>query len=93
MKKNLLKPGYEFIFTLSLLAVLGLPPMLFAQDKKDLNINITNGDTTVNGKKIKDLSPKERKAALKDIVIIDSSGKKSGSGWKTNYTTRTQKNE
>jgi len=67
MKTPILKPGFEFIFALSLIAILGLPPMLMAQDQKDVEIKIVNGDTTVNGKNIKDLSPAERKIALRDI--------------------------
>lgn len=70
MKKHLFKPGFEFIFTLSLMAVLGLPPLVFGQTTKDMNINIDNGDTTINGKNIKDLSAKDRQAALKDINQI-----------------------
>ena len=71
MKKPLFKPGFEFIFTLSILAVLGLPPLVSAQTQtKDLQININNGDTTVNGKNIKDLTVAERKSALKDIKQI-----------------------
>jgi len=75
MKKILLKPGYEFIFTLSIFAILGLPPLVFAQGTKDVDINISNGDTTVNGKNIKDLSPKDRSSALKDIANISSAPK------------------
>ena len=71
MKKPLFKPGFEFIFTLSILAVLGLPPLVSAQAQtKDLQININNGDTTINGKNIKDLTAAERKDALKDINHI-----------------------
>ena len=71
MKKPLFKPGFEFIFTLSILAVLGLPPLVSAQAQtKDLQININNGDTTINGKNIKDLTAAERKNALKDIKQI-----------------------
>ena len=67
MKTPILKPGFEFIFALSLIAILGLPPMLMAQDQKDVEIKIVNGDTTVNGKNIKGLSPDERRNALRDI--------------------------
>src|ERR1700744_2582429 len=73
MKKPLFKPGFEFIFTLSILAVLGLPPLVSAQTQtKDLQININNGDTTINGKNIKDLTAAERKDALKDIKQIST---------------------
>jgi len=67
MKKFFLKPGFEFIFALSLMVILGLPPMLMAQNQKDMDIQIVNGDTTVNGKNIKQLSADERREALKDI--------------------------
>jgi hypothetical protein len=69
MKKHLLKPGFELIFAMSIIAIIGLPPIVFAQNTKtkDIDIRITNGDTTVNGKNIKNLSPEERKDALKDI--------------------------
>lgn len=67
MKTPLLKPGFEFIFSLSLIAILALPPMLMAQNQKDEDIRIENGDTTINGKNIKDLSPQERESALADI--------------------------
>jgi hypothetical protein len=72
MKKQSFKPGYEFIFSLSILAILGLPPLVSAQSTKDMDINIVNGDTTVNGKNIKNLSPKDRSEALKDIGNISS---------------------
>ena len=72
MKKRIFNPGFEFIFTLSILAILGLPPLVFAQNTKDLQISISNGDTTVNGRNIKDLTPKERKSVLKDINSISS---------------------
>jgi hypothetical protein len=74
MKKFFLKPGFEFIFALSLIAILGLPPMLMAQSQKDIDIQIVNGDTTVNGKNIKQLSADERREALKDINRMNISG-------------------
>ncbi len=67
MKKFFFKPGFEFIFSISIIVILGLPPVLLAQTQKDLEIRIENGDTTINGKNIKDLSAKERNDALKDI--------------------------
>ena len=72
MKKLIIKPGFEFIFSLSLLAILGLPPLVFGQSVRDEQITIMNGDTTVNGKNIKDLSAKERQDAMKDIGQISS---------------------
>jgi len=70
MKTHFFKPGFEFIFSLSLVAILGLPPLVFAQNTHDVQISIQNGDTTVNGKNIKDLSPKARREALKEIGTI-----------------------
>jgi hypothetical protein len=72
MKKFFLKPGFEFIFSLSLIVVLGLPPVLLAQGQKDIEIKIVNGDTTVNGKNIKELSATDRQNALRDIKHINS---------------------
>jgi hypothetical protein len=67
MKKYWIKPGFEVIFALSLIAIMGLPPLVFGQNTKNTEIKIANGDTVVNGKNIKDLSQAERKEALKDI--------------------------
>jgi hypothetical protein len=67
MKKFLSKPGFEFMFSISFVAILCLPPMLMAQTQKDMGIKIVNGDTTVNGKKIRELSDTEKRDALKDI--------------------------
>jgi len=72
MKKFFFKPGFEFVFALSLIAILGLPPMLMAQNQKDSEIKIINGDTTVNGKNIKELSPKDRQNALSDIKHLNA---------------------
>lgn len=71
MKNLSVKPGFEVIFALSIIAIIGLPPLVFAQNTKDMEINITNGDTVVNGKNIKDLSPADRKEALKDIENLN----------------------
>lgn len=71
MKKHFLKPGFELIFALSLIVILGLPPMLMAQNQKDVEISIQNGDTTVNGKNIKSLTTNERKEALQDLKHIN----------------------
>jgi hypothetical protein len=67
MKTNFIKPGFEAIFSVSLMVILGLPPMLMAQSQRDLEIKIENGDTTINGKNIKELPAAERKLALDDI--------------------------
>jgi hypothetical protein len=68
MKKFLYKPGFEFVFSVSIMVMIALPPLVFGQAQQmDLQITINQGDTIVNGKNIKDLSPKEKKDALKDI--------------------------
>jgi hypothetical protein len=72
MKKFFLKPGFEFIFSLSLIVIFGLPPVLLAQNQKDVEIKIQNGDTTVNGKNIKELSATDRQNALRDIKHLNS---------------------
>ena len=74
MKKILSHPGFEFIFAFGLIIILGVPPVLMAQTKKDLEIKIVNGDTTINGKNIKDLSPNEKKEALSDINRLNGRG-------------------
>jgi hypothetical protein len=50
--------------------------MLMAQNQKDLEINIQNGDTTINGKNIKELSAKDRREALKDISHLNNNDDK-----------------
>ncbi|HVW94546.1 MAG TPA: T9SS type A sorting domain-containing protein [Mucilaginibacter sp.] len=70
MKTIFKKPGFEFIFSIALVMILGLPPILLAQIKtqqKDMDITIENGDTTINGKNIKGLAPGDREDALRDI--------------------------
>lgn len=67
MKKLLSKPGFEVIFSLSLFAILCLPPLVVAQTKKDIEIKIINGDTTINGTDIKKLNAQERADALQEI--------------------------
>jgi len=72
MKQRFIKPGFELVFALSIIAIMGLPPLVFGQSR-NVEINITNGDTVVNGKNIKDLSPADRKQALKDIQHLGDS--------------------
>ena len=75
MKTHFLKPGFEFIFSLTLIVILALPPVLLAQAQKpatkDFEITIVNGDTTINGKKISELNADDRTAAMKDIGHIE----------------------
>lgn len=90
MKKNLLNPGFEFVFSLGVIAMLILPSMLLAQQPKNIKVTIQNNDTTVNGKNIKELSATERKRALKDIKEIDNgiSITKKGKGQNSVYIFR-----
>jgi hypothetical protein len=62
-----MKPGFELIFAISLIAIMAIPPLVCAQGTKNMDIRIINGDTTINGKNIKELSADDRKQALKDI--------------------------
>lgn len=80
MKKLLSNPGFESIFALSLVAIIGLPPLVSAQDKnkdpekivsKRIEVRIKNGDTTVNGKNIKELKGKDRDEALSFLPGTD----------------------
>jgi hypothetical protein len=86
MKTSFLKPGFEFIFSLSLIVILGLPPVLLAQTQKDLDIKIENGDTTVNGKNIKTMSAKDRQSALKDINHLNNETTINGDNSNSNQT-------
>jgi hypothetical protein len=61
------KPGFEFIFAVGIAAIFILPAAVMAQDNRNIEISITNGDTVINGKNIKELSPDQRKQALSDL--------------------------
>jgi len=74
MKKLYFKHGFETIFSLSLMVILVLPAIVFAQNQKDMEITIQNGDTTINGQKLKDLSPDDRQEALNDINRLNGGG-------------------
>ncbi len=67
MKKISFKPGFEFIFALSILAIFCWPLLVLAQNDKDVKVIIINGDTTINGRKLSELSQADRKEALKDL--------------------------
>lgn len=71
MKKRLLKPGFEFMFSAGIVAAISLPQLLFAQDRKEVekevNIVIRNNDTTFNGKNLKKMSADEKHEALAEI--------------------------
>ncbi|MBW4888219.1 T9SS type A sorting domain-containing protein [Mucilaginibacter sp. HMF5004] len=70
--KKLINPGFEFAFALGLIAIFALPPIVMAQEHKELNVTITNSDTTINGKNIKELPAGERKDALKKLNNLNS---------------------
>ena len=90
MKNLLKKPGFEFIFSMALVAILALPPVLIAQNKtqKDMEIRIENGDTTINGKNIKSLSAEDRQSALTDINNLrgNMNDRQLNSNGRGNYT-------
>ncbi len=70
--KRLTQYGFEFIFSVSLILIMALPPIVLAQSRKSIDIRIMNGDTTVNGKAISALSAAERAdalAAIKDAPV------------------------
>src|SRR5579859_3656669 len=67
MKNHWTKPGFELMFALSIIGIMTLPLLVFAQGNKNMDITIINGDTTINGKNIKELSAEDRAQALKDI--------------------------
>ena len=67
MKNHWTKPGFELTFALSIIGIMTLPLLVFAQGNKNMEITIVNGDTTINGKNIKELSAEDRARALKDI--------------------------
>jgi hypothetical protein len=65
--KKLINPGFEFAFALGLIAIFALPPIVMAQKQVPYNVTISNNDTTINGKNIKELTANERKDALKKL--------------------------
>lgn len=70
--KKLNRYGFEFIFSISLILIMALPPFVLAQSRKSIDIRIMNGDTTVNGKAISTLSAAEHAdalAAIKDAPV------------------------
>ena len=64
------RPGFELVFALSIAAIFIIPSMVMAQSQKNTEIMITNGDTVINGKNIKTLSPQERTQALNDMAKL-----------------------
>jgi hypothetical protein len=56
MKNLHTKPGFEVIFSLSVFTIICLPPLVMAQTQKTFEVEIINGDTTINGKDIKKLN-------------------------------------
>jgi hypothetical protein len=78
MNNDLRKPGFEFIFSVGVVAALAIPQFLLAQDRKEerkeVKIVINDKDTTFNGKKLKDLAPKEKEYALAEISKMTNDG-------------------
>lgn len=52
MKKNLPRPGFEILFSLGIVLMLLLPPLVMAQQPKALKVTIVNGDTIINDKNL-----------------------------------------
>jgi hypothetical protein len=75
IKKLTTKPGFEFIFAVGIAAIFILPAAVMAQDNKNIDITIANGDTIINGKNIKDMSPAQRQEAMSDLNKITGKGK------------------
>lgn len=82
--KKFIKPNFEFIFSVSLIAILGLPLLVLAQNQKNIEIKIINSDTTVNGKDIKKLSAQERKEALAEMSNLPQTPLFNNNGGKAN---------
>lgn len=74
IKKLTTKPGFEFIFAVGIAAIFILPAAVMAQDK-NIDITIANGDTVINGKNIKDMTPEQRQQAMSDLNKITGKGK------------------
>ncbi|WCT12558.1 T9SS type A sorting domain-containing protein [Mucilaginibacter jinjuensis] len=75
IKKLTTRPGFEFIFAAGIAAIFILPAAVMAQDNKSIDITIANGDTVINGKNIKDMSPEQRQQAMSDLNKITGKGK------------------
>ncbi len=69
-------PSVNFAFTLSLavIAILSLNPSARAQKKKEIKqtIIINNGDTTINGKKLSEVSKAEHKRLLEEFREMET---------------------
>jgi hypothetical protein len=75
IKKLTTKPGFEFIFAVGIAGIFILPAAVMAQDNKNIDITIANGDTVINGKNIKEMSPAQRQEAMGDLNKITGKGK------------------
>jgi hypothetical protein len=76
MKKRIVKPGFDFLFSAGIAAMLAIPQMVWAQKetRKDVRIIIRDKDTTYNGKHLKDLPATERQQALTEINKMGQDG-------------------
>ncbi|MCJ8210522.1 T9SS type A sorting domain-containing protein [Mucilaginibacter sp. RS28] len=64
--------GFELLFALGVAAIFILPSIVMAQGTRNLDIRISNGDTVINGKNIKELDPQQRRQAQEDINRISA---------------------
>ncbi|HEK19776.1 T9SS type A sorting domain-containing protein [Mucilaginibacter sp.] len=91
--KRPIQYGFEFIFSISLILIMALPPFVLAQSRKSIDIRIMNGDTVVNGKAITALTTAERAealAAIKDAPIPPATpGANTGTMLKQNNNQKT----
>lgn len=73
MKKFLARPGFEALFYAGLMLLFVLPAMVFAQStNRSVNISVINKDTLINGKKINELKPEEKKEAKEALATLGS---------------------
>ncbi len=70
IRKITTRPGFEFIFAAGIAAIFIIPSAVMAQTSKTMEITVSNGDTVVNGKNIKQLTPQQHAEALKDLEAL-----------------------
>lgn len=61
------RTGFELLFACGIAAIMILPTVVMAQDNKNLEITIHNGDTIINGQNIKNMNAAERRQALNEL--------------------------
>lgn len=71
MKKFFIRPGFEALFYAGLIVLFVLPAMVYAQSSnRSVSINVINNDTLINGKKISELKPAEKKEAQEALASL-----------------------